>query len=265
MENNPVDAVSYPAPPTTTWEELEDGQAGQLGFPGLSSASAPTIAERAFVRLAREWHAEASRNPIKHPLPRAVDVLALSCLLLSVEWGHEFSIVARDQIAINRIFAENRGSRSWHDGLSWNLCMDSRWGYATRGYSLEVLTSNLSHHDSSIRAWMMEIGWFVRSWLDSAEATRRLLKNVADTLLDTGMAFGLAARLFVNADEFMAIAREFVPPSSFEDQYQSRLKFLSDYGILETQAPFWRLECRCRHTIESAVLGRRLVPESTSN
>lgn len=262
MDDEDIDTWWRPVPSRVTWEELEDGREGQLGFPGLSSASAPTIAERAFLTLAREWHVEAERTPKDHRLPHSADILALSCLLLSVEWGAEFSAVATRQMETNRLLVANRMTVSWDDELSWELCAASRLTFPMESPAAQLLTANLYHHKSSIRIWMMEIGWFARPWLDPDEATRRLLDNLATTLGEPFMAAGLAARFFATNDDFLAFAHSYAAPSAYQEQYRDRLSFITGYGILQIQAPFLQLDCECRQAIEQASLGLRLTPES---
>jgi hypothetical protein len=242
--------------PSLSWEDLESGKPGQPALPGFTLA--PTVAERAFLVLSRQWHMEVQAAPKNAPLPRAVDTLALSCLLLAVEWGCEFTDVARQQIETN-LEAEAGRYPSWYDQLLWELCQASFMRVET--FPLEKLTVNLDHHNSSIRYWLMQMGWVARPWLSAPEAMPRLLKNLADTLGYPFEAAGLAAALMPTVDEFWTWARDFRhPDSGFAEQYADRLKFVEDFGILEMQAPFWNLEAQCRKTITDAVLSLRLVP-----
>ena len=70
-------------------------------FPNL-----PNIAEYAFLALARRWYADVQENTY---IFRSADILALSCLLLSVEWGHKFTDVARERMETNRKAAAAHG------------------------------------------------------------------------------------------------------------------------------------------------------------
>jgi len=261
MDGEEIDTWWLPPPPRTNWEELESGREGQLGFPGLSSASVPTIAERACLKLARKWHAEAERTQRDHRLTRIADVSALACLALAVEWGSEFSAVAMDQMEANRQLAAAQWTVSWQDELPWELCRSSCLVSPMESQAVQLLTANLDHHNSSIRIWMMEMGWFARPWLDTVEGATRLLKNVANTIMGPSMALGLASRLFAHSDDFFTFARAFVAPSRFENQYDERLAGVTEYCLLEAQAPFWQLESECRLMIEQAILGCRMVPE----
>jgi len=242
-----------PPPPRLTWEEIEQGGPGQLDFPGW--VTFPIMAERAFLALAREWLAEVEKIAEGYALPRAVDMQALSCLLLAVEWGTEFTSVARDQMEKNRLAAAKRREMSWMDQLSWKLCMASYLMSPPKSDAVQELTANMDHHNSSIRHWMMELGWLAIPWCNPVEAAVRLLKNLANTLGGPFMAAGLAARFFDKAEEFIAFAWSFTPPDSFEKQYQDRLRYLEEHGILEMQAPFWTTEAICRKGIERAGYG----------
>jgi hypothetical protein len=68
--------------------------------------TSPTIAEYAFLALARRWYADVEENTY---IFRSADILALSCLLLSVEWGQKFTDVARERMETNRKAAEAHG------------------------------------------------------------------------------------------------------------------------------------------------------------
>lgn len=241
------------------WEQAEQNSLGQLGFPEL--VEMPTIAERAFVELSREWFAIAKNTPKGRALSRDADLLTLACILLAVEWGKTFSEVANAQMGINRAFAENRRQPSWHDILPWDLSIIVYLLDITHSAPMQMLLANLDHHNSSIRCWMMEIAWFAFPRLNSEMALEKLFKNIADTLGGVDLAIGLAARFFSKTDDFMATARAF-KPTDFKDQYQSRLKVIEEYGVQSFQASFWKTETFCRKKIEEAVLGSRM-PKGT--
>jgi len=245
-----------PPPPIMTWEEIEQGCPGQLNFPGLIPI--PTVVERAFLVLAREWQAEYEAQPAPKWLTSHMGDLALACLIVSVDWGNKFTDVARKQMETNRLTAAAHDHPSWMNELPWELCQSSFLMSPLQSDAVQKLTVNLDHHNSSIRCWMMEIGWFVVPWLNPIEATTRLLKNLADTLRGQFRAVGLAARLFDKEDDFLAFARTFTPPDSFEEQYQNRLKRVEELGIQTVQAPFWATEAICRKEIERDGLGFRM-------
>lgn len=211
----------------------------------------PTVAERVFLALAREWQAEVESIPKEKALSARADHLAKTALLLAVEWGARFTPAARNEMEINRALAEARREPSWVDELPWQLCLVSNSTLPVL-YELAVenLTSNLDHHSSSIRCWMMELGWFTATWLDPVEATVRLLNNLGNTLMRPLMAAGLAARFFYKPEGFFEFAKTFTPPQGFEDQYQERLAYVEKKGVLAMQAPLWRSEALCRKEIE---------------
>ncbi len=252
QDRSPGDFRSEP-PVALTWEETEQGAAGQLALPGVDPK--PLIAERVFLALAREWAVQARNTQEGHALPRSADELALACLLLAVEWGSVFTNVGQQQMEINREQAAMRRDVSWMDELSWKLCQCAAHAPPLSELdAVQELTANLDHHNSAIRCWIMELSWFAAPWLNPVEASVRLLKNLADTLLGVSMAAGLAARLFKDAESFMAYARDFQPPATFEDQYADRLRMVEELGVLGCQASFWRMEAECRKLIEQTAL-----------
>jgi hypothetical protein len=245
--------------PDFSWEDLETGKPVQLELPGFTPF--PIVAERAFLVLARKWNVDVQAADRDTSLPREVDILALSCLLLAVEWGDKFTDVARQQMESNRGAAAARGYQSWYDRLPWELCQASMMVTPSESVAVKKLTVNLDNHHSSIRCWMMEIGWITRSWLAAPEAIPLLLKNLSDTLGGPFKAAGLAVALVSTPDEFWTLARDFKHHDDrFAEQYAHRLKLLEEHGIFDIQASFWKLEAECRKAIADAVLGLKLVP-----
>jgi len=223
--------------------------------------SMPTAGEVAFILLARQWNEEFSAIPDDTtPIPESIDRLALSCLLLNVEWGHEFTGSVREVSEKNReAAAEAYRHLWWETELTWRLCNPSiLMDLPSDTKEVMTLTANLNHQISSIRLWMLNIGWIVRPWLDTEETVPILLKNLADALAHSLMSAGLAAALTPTIDEFWSLAREFSPPKEFEDQYRYQLKYVEEYSIQQMQAHFWELETQCRKIISQAVLGRKL-------
>ena len=116
------------------------------------------LAERAFQVLAEKWReqVEVSSGAM---LPQDADTLALSCLTVAVEWGSEFTVQAEQQIEANKELLEDRGTVAWFDQLLWDLCLTSNLPGPSESEAVERLIANLDYHNSSIRRWMMELGW----------------------------------------------------------------------------------------------------------
>lgn len=267
------DELPPPPPPVMTWEQMEQGQGGLSNI--TVPPPVPTMAERAFLKLAREWLVEVEKIPKDNALSCAADELALACLLLAVEWGAEFTDVARQQMEVNREAVAARDRASWIDQLPWKLCLAANLASPPQSDAVEELIANLDHHNSSIRCWMMKLGWMAVPWIKAlastsmginpVEAAVRLLKNLADTLGGPFMAAGLAARLFDKADGFLSFAKDYARPAQrgedeecrtgMMEQYQDRLKYVEEHGIQAVQAPFWQAEALCRREIEKAGLG----------
>ncbi len=133
--------------------------------------------------------------------------------MLSVEWGWNFTDVARNQMDINENISESLRSSPWLDQLPWQLCQASLETTPSGSEAVELLTDNLAHHHSSIRCWMIEIGWISRSLLDVSKAIPLLLKNISDTIFEPFLSAGLAAAIFVkkNDKEFYEMAPKFNP------------------------------------------------------
>ena len=155
------------------------------------------LAERAFLVLAGKWREQVQSVSSDAMLPRDADTLALSCLTLAVEWGSDFTVQAEREIEANTELLEGREGRgvAWLERLVWDLCLTSNLPAPSESEAVKRLTRYLDHPNSSIRHWMMELGWTAHRWLAVEESTAPLLKNLADTLGSALMAAGLAAKL----------------------------------------------------------------------
>lgn len=237
--------------------------AKQMSLPGFSKV--PTMGERVFLLLARQWYADIQTIDRHKAPPRSLDLLSLSCLLLSVEWGRDFTDVARDQMNINEEESnEAFGPYPWLDQIPWQLCQASLETTPSDSEAVEHFTANLAHHNSSIRVWMLEIGWITRSWLDASKAIPLLLKNLADTLAGQFMSAGLAAAIVAREDiegdgedKFYKIAED-CDFLVFQEQYLDRLNYIKEHGIGVCQSLFWMLETQCRRIISQAAFGQEM-------
>jgi hypothetical protein len=238
--------------PVLSWEEVEAGQDGQLPLP--ITAQIPTVGERTFLALARRWHDQLEQEGGAAGGSRSTDELELSCLVLAVDGGREFTAVAESQILSNEQMARANPSKR----LLWGLCR-SLVNQAV-SHPLDDLIAGLGHHSSSVRNHMVGIGWIMRTSLDASRAVPVLLKNLADTLGGPFESAGLAAALIRDEDEFWTVARTFRPPPGFEDQYEDRLQLMREEGVLLCQAPLWELEAESRRRVCLEATRQRLVP-----
>ncbi len=95
---------------------------------------------------------------------------------------------------------------------------------------------------------MMELAWIVRGQLDRHDALPPLLEDVASTLVGVELAWGLAAELFPQYEDFIQEAAHF-EPEDYADQYASRISGFKRQSLIQTQARFWWLENRCRRML----------------
>jgi hypothetical protein len=231
-----------------TWEEYENGKDGQLNLPGFTEM--PTLAERAFLMLAREWRASklSSQERTKAQGAREENTV-LSCLLLASRWGSTFTPLPMAEVQTNRYKLGTSTAYQWLDDLAWDLCAYSLSDETERqSLTIESLIANLSHDSSSIRGWILDIAWLSRIELPALyarQAVNELLKNVAVCCCDCSAA--LAARFFLKSDDFFEYASQYRPPASYETQYKNnlnRLKVdlqLSRQSFMHTESECWTI------------------------
>lgn len=251
---------SSPPRPLMTWEEYENGKDGQLNLPGFTEM--PTLAERAFLILAREWRTSklSSKERTKAQGARE-EITVLSCLLLATRWGRTFTPLPLNEVQTNRYKHSTNANFQWLDDLAWDLCTYALSDETERqSRTIESLIANLSHHSSSIRGWILDLAWLAHRELPALyarQAVNELLKNVAVCCCDCSAV--LAARFFLKSDDFVEYACHYRPPASYEDQYENNVKRLKGELPLLQQA-FAQTESECWTLISEILFASIFVP-----
>ena len=230
----------------------------RLAFPG--ALGGPSFGDGCVRHLARQYLKECQRLPGFGPLPRSMDDLALACLLVCSEIPETLMRCTEDVLTACRDAAPKPPWMEWLDALPWDLSRDLL--LSERGVpmgALDTLTANFTHSNSGIRAFMFELGWFVRNWLNPAEVAPLLLQNVADTLGYWEDSLGLCCDLGWSLETFWAFADDFAPEARFESQYRERLSAVREQGIVLCQHKFLELDMRIRRMVTSFAYGLRSV------
>jgi len=265
-EQDPEEATAEETPviPLMTWEEEENGKEGQLNLPAFTDM--PTLAERAVIHLAREWRESVVTNkPHNKQQGAREETIILACLLLSVRWGSAFTTLPLREVDRNSHLNRGDYGFAWMDSLGWDLCRYALSDPLDRRHlnrTIEILVANLAHGSSSVRLWVMDLGWLVKPLVPVLfiEATvNALLKNLADTLVGPMQAAALAARFFLVPEDFISFASRFRPPATFNNQYAARLADLKS-TLHSASAPFVETENQCWQIITDAILGKLFVP-----
>jgi hypothetical protein len=227
---------------------------GQVLRPGVLSPICTRIADVCLRKLCRKF-LDQCPPPTVRPMPSELDDLSLACLLLGVEWGNSAPEKTSADLAA---CLDKVAGRFWGDLLPWQLALEFCRHNPTGIYDLQTLTSNLDHHNSSIRLWMFDLAWCVRGRLNPVEATARLLQNVAATLGYWDSALGLCRSLVATDEEFWGMADKF-HPKDFAEQYQDRIKLARKDGLPVFQQRFERMELRLRRLVCQGALA--LTPD----
>lgn len=254
------------SPPLMTWEEEEAGKTGEVNLPGCTEM--PTMAERAFMRLARDWRSSVSAEQDRtQEQGWHEDTLVLACLLLVVRWGRGFTSLPKNEIMINRHTHRRDYGGDWLDDLAWDLCeyaLLNDYDRQIQHRTIEALVANLSHDKSSIRVWIVNLAWLFFSEIPAIynrAAVNELLKNVATAIIYWNNSAALASRFFVSPGDFLDYAYQARPSKGWDDQYTDRLNSLK--GELTTgHELFSHLEKTCWDVIVPAFMDKKFVPLS---
>jgi hypothetical protein len=122
---------------------------------------------------------------------------------------------------------------------------------------INFLVENLTHQNSSIRSFVLELTWFVRKRIPLEKTARALLRNVAETPSYWDWSLGLCSSLFENEEQFWTFAGAFKPPHEFSEQYHDRLKSVHEDKLLECRYHFIELELKLRQMTDQWALSLR--------
>jgi hypothetical protein len=227
---------------------------GQVWLPGVPSSESVRVADVCLRQLCQSF-IEQCPTDSEARLSSELDDLSLACLLLAVEWGKRSPEETSAPLAS---CLDAVADRFWGDLLPWKLALEFCRHNPRGVYGLPQLMANLDHHNSSIRGWMLDLGWIVRHKLYNVDVMPKLLKNVADTLAYWDLSLGLCRALFPDDEAFFKAADNF-QPESLADQYQERLALARERGLPLFQLYFKNMELGIRQKICGLALG--LTPE----
>lgn len=146
------------------------------------------------------------------------------------------------------------GSFPQYDCLPWQLCFGSLYGFDYAEGTFEYLIGNFTHESSSVREYVMKLGWIVKSDLNIDDCAQPLLRNVANTLGGWDMAAGLCSKLFDNDDMFLEYAKKMTDFGTFQDQYDSRLESIEELKPYVFCLPHLTMEQQIHELIHSISL-----------
>jgi hypothetical protein len=235
------------------------------------------VAESCLLQLAQYYCANCNKQPGKGSWPRSVDEASFACLLICESYACFLSDEAINALlSCRKAVPSSNNPVLWLDILPWDLAIDALrsnpgrtekqlefnysgkyWVLAPSGMSMSpinFLVENLTHPNSSIRSFILELTWFVRKRIPFEKAARALLKNVADTLGYWDWSLGLCSSLFENEEQFWAFADAFEPPHDFSEQYHDRLKSGHEDKLPQFRYHFIELELKLRRMIDGLAL-----------
>ncbi len=235
------------------------------------------VAESCLLQLAQYYRSNWNKQPGEGSRSRSVDEASFACLLICEGYACFLSDEAINALlSCRKAIPSSNNPVLWLDILPWDLAIDALrsnpgrtekqlefkysgkvWVLAPSGMSMSpinFLVENLSHHNSSIRSFILELTWFVRKRVPFEKAARTLLKNVADTLGYWDWSLGLCSSLFENEEQFWAFADAFEPPQEFLEQYRDRLKGVHKDKLRQCRYHFTELELKPRQMIDEWAL-----------
>lgn len=250
--------------PLMSWEEEESGKEGQLNLPAFTDM--PTLAERAFILLAREWRKSVRSNePLTNIQAIREQKTIWACLLLAVRWGHTFTSLPAREVGSNQWSGRHNNKFGWLDRQAWDLCEYCLLKTPRSSPPIRVidqLVAALSHEDSSTRKRVFDFVWLAVPKIPAAytvAAVQALLRDVAGTLRWHSHAAALASRFFNTRTCFITYAQQFQPTTEYAQQYAERLGKV-ERRLADVCTPFIEIENHCWQLITETLLGKLFVP-----
>jgi hypothetical protein len=216
----------------------------------------PIVAEQAFLKIAREWQDATMTAASDNALPTKADTMSLACLILSDEWGKQFTEGVDPQIKENERLAFSRWNGApfaKYESLIWRLA-GAISGKAPQSEIMTELIDTLTIHNSAIREWAMKLAWIVRHLMPAGVVVPLLLLDVENTLGAVREAMGLASALCQTNDELENFIAKY-EPETYAEQSDSRIKQFRGEGFGLSQFTFLSMESDCRRMIEESILG----------
>ena len=222
-----------------------------------NQTDATAAVDQTLIALALKWRAVTAKAKQDRSMLEDADMLAFSCLILAAEWGDHLTE------SVNPVLEENEKliNVEWTiysdiEKLVWRLCRRDKEAESMLDLAMESLIEYyLTHHNSAIRIWAMEVGWMIRPWLPAHTVVPLMLKNVADTIGGVRLAMGLALGLCTTEIALETFITEYEPEESYMKQYANRIELFRKEGFFLSQTSLLGLECRCRQIIEREILG----------
>lgn len=216
----------------------------------FTNGRGPTVAETAFLEIVQRWTELVRDLAHGEPLKEEHDRLSRACLLLVVEWGHEFSPalfkLVRSCLKLVRVRSR---AASMCDVLVWELCLAGRLKTPSRSSAVNRLTKNLDHSNSRIRLLMLELGWAARPWLGHPHAIHHLLRNLCYSHIYSDLAYVLAESLSGLAEEFPEVAASYTFPEDESTKYQENLESIILQELSGARQHFAEMEADARKLI----------------
>ena len=234
--------------PPLSWIEWENKTEGQI--PLFQADLVPTIAERCFVLITNDWLKQESDKELRQLKSEENEKLRLAALYLASEYGSDFSEIAKDQCqkCLNMAYRN-----IWYISLSWTIALD----FIYQKPSFDALISNLDHHKSDVRYYMIEDAWIIRKHLHRMELQEKLLNNIANNIVTVLESAGLLESFFENSETLHEMIDKYTPPSGFENQFKARIEHFRMHGWHSAELHI--LEREVLHSIEERIFRMRLV------
>jgi hypothetical protein len=141
----------------------------------------------------------------------------------------------------------------WYISLSWTIALD----FIYQKPSFDALISNLDHHKSDVRYYMIEDAWIIRKHLHRMELQEKLLNNIANNIVTFLESAGLLESFFENSETLHEMIDKYTPPSGFENQFKARIEHFRMHGWHSAELHI--LEREVLHSIEERIFRMRLV------
>jgi hypothetical protein len=230
------------------WEDYEKGVDGQLDFPFMMRM--PTDAERVVLALAREWNASFIPQPESASVGSNHDELALACLLLSAQWGKEFTRVTKDQIYAN-IAVPPYGDEI--SKLPWRLCQAATLMRPSQAEAVRHLTAVVANSGRHARRRYMAMAWMARPLLDVRPMIWRLFDLFVAGRTGSDQALGLARGLCKDQIDWDSWVADYCQKDG-STVLRDKLALLPPGAIAAGQQGFKDLEARCFKRVASGAL-----------
>jgi len=219
-----------------------------------------TGADKCALHFASTFRRQYQEQGSPERISEELETLCLACLLVLSECAVRPNTRLLHELVMCRDSLQTMQPWRMYDALPFEICL-SLLGQTNNG--MVFFHRNLTNHDSGVRSWMFDLGWFIRQHLNpeatgNIEVMFGLLKNVEDTLGCWDKSLALCRSLYPDRETFWAAVVSY-EAKAMPEQFAERIEWAKkNIWEIEWHSGLLAREVQVRRLMDTYLLGSTL-------